>query len=114
MKNLHLNLILMIYCIMAKGPALTDRMNDFLFDIAQEMFANKRTEQKIASHHFEGSVKTKWKQASMGYVYGIVFTAHIECDDGIFWVEYIVREADFNSDKIKWRREPALPTFSRN
>ncbi len=83
-----------IFCVMLTGSALTDGARNSLLRAACEMFQKGRNEKKIKTESVEGKVKTDGRYSGLGSVYGMMFYADIESENGRSKIDFIVRTQD--------------------
>jgi hypothetical protein len=91
-----------IYCIMCKGETMTDSMRTTLFDIAQEMYRERKKKKMIRGHSFEGMVSTKREVAVIGGITGTIFYAVLEYGRTSTTVTYLLRPGDLRGQDVEW------------
>ena len=92
-----------VYCLVWSGHALNELILNYLFTKAQEMFRDETRYDIIKEETFEGDIKTDFKSAALGDVYGYVFQAMIEWENKTTHIHFIIRKTDINISEITWK-----------
>lgn len=93
-----------IYCLINRGPGLTNYGRDLLYTMAQEMFGHKRRRMVSETQDAGLVITTKFETASVGCVFGTKFVATlVSKKTGIeSEVEFVARQEE---DYIRELRE---------
>lgn len=103
------------YCVMIPRGRLTVSLCNKLFQAARTAVLEKREEINLDDPYCWGVVRTEMKNATLGGVTGILFSAKIESETGVVEVTYIIRRKDLEkTEDLVWVLSSARSSSSSN
>ncbi len=102
-----------IYCLMASGKPITEKVADILFYNAHDMLQDENEHQSIQGKGYYGYIKSNLQTIAFVGMCGVVFEAEIWTEEnGNNKVKYLVRQSDLDGvEKAEWFgcAKPRLP-----